>query len=220
MDATKLRNGLSVAMFISSRGNQYLQENTLDNAFLASRPGRCGVVLLNAINLIYVLTAVFHPFMPSTTTEMLKQLNAPARSLPEKLAIDILPGHKLGQAAHLFRKIDNPLQGDSEVGEQEAKWQAQFGGGSTAAAVTAVVEKSQKQLDKEKRERDAAARKAAADELERKKTPEMRALEEKLAVQTERVKALRLGKAEGDVAAETETVKMLKAELAAMKKNL
>jgi methionyl-tRNA synthetase len=177
-------------------------------------------VLLNAVNLIYLLTAVFHPFMPATSAKMLVQLNAPARSLPKELAIDILPGHKLGQATHLFRKIENPLTGDGDVGEQEAKWKHQFGGGATATAVAEVVEKSKKQLDKEKRERDAAARKAAAEELERKKTPEMRALEEALAAQTERVKALRLGKAEGDVAKETEAVKALKAELAEMKKAL
>jgi methionyl-tRNA synthetase len=116
MDETKLRSGLATAMQISSRGNQYLQEAGLDNSLLANKPERCAQVILNAINLIYLISVVIHPFMPSTTTAILSQLNAPARSLPNEFSIDILPGHTLGKADHLFKKIDNIDTGE-EVAE-------------------------------------------------------------------------------------------------------
>lgn len=224
MDATKLRNGLFVAMSMSARGNQYLQDSGLDNALLAENPERCGEVCLNAINLIYALTATFHPFMPETADDILKQLNAPARVLPLKFSIDILPGHKLGKAAHLFQRIDNT------DGKAELKWKRQFGGvdaaseGADAAATDDKKAKAPKAEDHKgnwakaneakKKKAEAAAAAAAA------KSPEERELERKLEAQNLLVKNIRTGKAEGDAAKEGAAAKALKAQLQELRKKL
>ena len=232
MEETKLRTGLATAMTISSRGNQYLQEAGLDNSLLANKPERCGQVIVNAVNLIYLLSVILHPFMPSTTDAILRQLNAPARSLPEQFTIDILPGHKLGKADHLFKKIDNV------DGAQEKKWQKQFGGDAVVAdqvtpagpgghpeggkvphakdlpPVDKKAEHAARQAQATKNKKAAAAAAAA------KKTPEEVALEEKIQVQGKLVAALKKGSAEGDVNKELEVAKTLKTELAELKARL
>jgi methionyl-tRNA synthetase len=234
MSDTKLRNGLAAAMSISARGNQYLQECGLDNSLLANQPERCGEVLLNAINLIYLLSVVIQPFMPSTATGILRQLNAPARSLPSEFSIDILPGHVLNKAEHLFKKIDNVN------GAQEKKWQAQFGGDSAAAkeakpagpkgkaeggAVPKVADVIPGAGSKKKKaEAQSAAqglsKRAQQKAAEANKTEEEKEMEAKLDAQAKVVAALRKGETEGDVEKETAIVKELKSGLAALRKKL
>ena len=109
MDAVKLRSGLQIVMHISARGNLYLQSSGLNKALQAENPKRCAQVVVRAINLIYVLSALIYPFMPSTSQSILTQLNAPVRAVPEALSIDILPGHQLGSPEHLFKKIDEGM---------------------------------------------------------------------------------------------------------------
>lgn len=234
MSDTKLRNGLAAAMSISARGNQYLQECGLDNSLLANQPERCGQVLLNAINLIYLLSVAIQPFMPSTATAILRQLNAPARSLPTEFSIDILPGHVLNKAEHLFKKIDNVN------GAQEKAWQTQFGGDAVAAkaakpsgpaghAEGGSVPKVADVIPgagSKKKKADAQAtaqgisKRAQAKAAEVNKTEEERELEAKLEAQGKVVAALRKGETEGDVEAETAKAKAYKSELAALKKKL
>ena len=109
MDAVKLRSGLQIVMHVSARGNLYLQSSGLNKALKAENPKRCAQVVVRAINLIYVLSALVYPFMPSTSGSVLEQLNAPARAVPEVLSIDILPGHQVGTPEHLFKKIDDKM---------------------------------------------------------------------------------------------------------------
>jgi methionyl-tRNA synthetase len=234
MSDTKLRNGLAAAMSISARGNQYLQECGLDNSLLANTPERCGEVLLNAINLIYLLSVVIQPFMPSTARDILRQLNAPARSLPTEFTIDILPGHVLNKAEHLFKKIDNVN------GAQEKKWQAQFGGDSVAAkavessgpdghaeggAVPKVADVIPGAGSKKKKaEAQSAAqglsKRAQQKAAEANKTPEEKDLEAQIETKTKNIAAIRKGEMEGDVEKETAEAKSFKGELAALRKQL
>ena len=109
MDAVKLRSGLQTVMHISARGNLYLQSSGLSKALKVENPKRCAQVVVRAINLIYVLSTLVYPFMPSTSESVLTQLNAPARAVPEFLSIDILPGHQIGTPEHLFKKIDEKM---------------------------------------------------------------------------------------------------------------
>ena len=67
--------------------------------------------------------------MPATSEAILKQLNAPARTVPQVLSIDILGGHILGTPEHLFKKID---EGMAEI------WRQKFG---KSEAVTETTEK-------------------------------------------------------------------------------
>jgi methionyl-tRNA synthetase len=131
MESVKLRLGLHIVMQISARGNLYLQQSSLGNALLDKTPKRCALVISRALNLIYVLSALVHPFMPSTSTSILEQLNAPARTVPLVLGTDILAGHTIGKPTYLFKKIE----------ESAAEtWRAQYGG-STAVASEAKVGK-------------------------------------------------------------------------------
>lgn len=126
MENLKLRPGLEVIMRISARGNGYLQKADLSNDMFNNQRERCDTVMLVASNLIYLLSVLLHPFMPSTGDNILKQLNAPSRSLPTSFSIDLFPGHVLGKADHLFKRIDPKM---------EDVWRLQFGGlgaGSTA----------------------------------------------------------------------------------------
>ncbi|WWD18618.1 methionine-tRNA ligase [Kwoniella shandongensis] len=233
MDDTKLRSGLATAMSLSARGNQYLQDNSLDNALFANQPERCAQVLLNAINLIYILSVVFHPFMPTTEGGILRQLNAPSRSLPTKFSIDILPGHVLGKAEYLFKKIDNVN------GEQEKKWQKQFGGDSVVAdqvtpagpgghpeggavpkAADVLAAENKKAQHEARKLQIAKDKKAAQAAAEKNKTPEERELEVKVEAQGKLVASIKKGTAEGDADKELAVAKSLKAELADLRKKL
>jgi methionyl-tRNA synthetase len=234
MDDTKLRNGLATAMAISSRGNQYLQESGLDNSLLANEPERCAEVLLNAVNLIYLLSVLFHPFMPTTSNDILRQLNAPARALPTRFAIDILPGHVLGKAEHLFKKIEN------QNGEQEKKWQKRFGGDAVVAdkvnppgpgghpeggAVPKVADVIPNAVDKKAAHAARMAqatkdRKAAAAAAQANKTQEEKDLEAKIEAQGKKVAAVKKGTMEGNAEEEMALAKNLKNDLQELRKKL
>ncbi|ORE14650.1 methionyl-tRNA synthetase [Rhizopus microsporus] len=121
MEAVKLRAALGTVMALSARGNQYLQEANLSNAlFDESRP-KCDAVVASAANLIYLLSALVSPFMPATSDSMCRQLNAPARNIPDEFTLDILPGHVLGGAEYLFTRIDEKM---------EQVWKSKYGTGA------------------------------------------------------------------------------------------
>jgi len=77
MDSVKLRLGLQTIMLISQRGNLYLQSSGLGKALMTENPTRCAQVVTRATNLIYVLSALTCPFMPSTSASILSRVNAP-----------------------------------------------------------------------------------------------------------------------------------------------
>ncbi|KAF9015319.1 tRNA synthetases class I (M)-domain-containing protein [Cyathus striatus] len=127
MDAVKLRLGLQTVMLLSIQGNHYLQSSGLNKALMLEHPKRCAQVISRAINLIYTLSVLIYPFMPSTSDSILVQLNAPARTVPEVFSNDILPGHAIGKPEHLFKKIDESMA---------ETWRAKFGGAEGATVLT------------------------------------------------------------------------------------
>ncbi|TFY65357.1 hypothetical protein EVJ58_g2034 [Rhodofomes roseus] len=200
MDAVKLRLGLQTVMLLSGRGNLYLQSSGLNKALMNENPKRCAQVVSRAINLIYVLSALIHPFLPATEASILTQLNAPARSVPQVFSTDILAGHTIGTPEHLFKKIDEKM--------------------ADAADATHVAPGMSK--------RKAAAAKKAADKAAgavsdaQPKSAEVLAWEQKIAEQGQVVRTLK-GKpktpeAEQDIAGAVEELKRLKEELAALQK--
>ncbi|PKI82891.1 methionine--tRNA ligase [Malassezia vespertilionis] len=174
MDVGKLRAGLNTMMAISARGNLLLSEAGLDNALFADHRATCDALLLVAVNLIWILSALVHPFMPQTADQILAQLNAPPRAIPVdgRFALDLLPGHMVGKAAHLFKQID----------EKQAKaWRDQFGGDSSEPAAPQISKK-------------AAAKARKATEKQKaslSKTDEMRAMEEQVKQQGDAVRELK-----------------------------
>ena len=154
MESVKLRLGLQIIMQISARGNLYLQQSSLGNALLTNDPQRCAVVVSRALNLIYVLSSLVHPFMPSTSASILEQLNAPARTVPVVLGTDILAGHTIGKPDYLFKKIEEKA---ADV------WRIQYGGSPTvgSAADTATNPKSESSAKKAKKQAKLDAQKKA-----------------------------------------------------------
>ena len=183
MESVKLRHSLNLVMAVSARGNLYLQRCSFSKALLERDRKRCGQVLSRGINLIYALSALVHPFMPSTSDSILNQLNAPARVIPGVLSTDILARHKLGAPALLFTQI-----ADSKADE----WRKKFGG--TQQAVAAAVAENVPPLSKKKQAaaaKAAKAAKAAAPAIP--KTPKMVELEVKVKTQGEKVRAIKEG---------------------------
>jgi methionyl-tRNA synthetase len=202
MDYTQLRQGLFEMMALSARGNQYIQDNRLDNALLASDPVRAAQVVYMTVNLVYTLATLVHPFMPTTAEGICTQLNAPMRSVAERFSIDLLPGHTLGAAFLLFTRIDS---------KKEDEWRAKYGGESS----TAPPPLSKNQAAKKAK---AAAAAALADVP---RTPEVIALEAKIKEQAEKVTALKKDKVSGPALdAEIATLKSLKGGMEDLAKSL
>ncbi|EJF64745.1 methionyl-tRNA synthetase [Dichomitus squalens] len=217
MDAVKLRSGLHTVMTISARGNLYLQSSGLNKQLMTENPKRCAQVVSRALNLIYLLTALVHPFMPSTEAAILAQLNAPPRAVSTVLSNDLLAGHTIGTPEHLFKRIDEKM---ADV------WRDKFGGNkpqepsplAEAADATHVVPGMSK--------RKAAAAKKAADKAAAAeatanappKSSEVLAWEQKIAQQGQVVRELKAKpkseENDKEVAAAVDELKRLKAELA------
>lgn len=106
MESSSIRRALELAMFISSRGNQFLQDNKLDNSLYTGQPARADAVIAVSLNLIYLLSALVYPFMPTTSKQMLSILNAPPLSITDKFELVLEPGHSIGKPQYLFSRID------------------------------------------------------------------------------------------------------------------
>ncbi|KAG9051061.1 hypothetical protein FS837_012568 [Tulasnella sp. UAMH 9824] len=179
MESVRLRLALQHVMSISARGNLYLQRCNLGNALLAEQPKICAQTLARALNLIYALSALIHPFMPATSREILEQINAPPRTVPLVLSNDILAGHTLGRPGYLFTKID-----DAKADE----WRIRFGGNQAAAAASAAKETGKKKGGKKEKSAAAPSAPKFPDEL---KTDEIRDVETQIKTQGDAVRQLK-----------------------------
>ena len=218
MDAVKLRSGLQTVMAISARGNLYLQSSGLNKQLMTENPKRCAQVVSRALNLIYLLTALVHPFMPSTEAAILAQLNAPPRAVSTVLSNDLLAGHTIGTPEHLFKRIDEKM---ADV------WRDKFGGNKPKepSPLTEAADATHVAPGMSKRKAAAAkkaADKAAAAEAAAPKSAEVLAWEQKVAEQGQVVRELkgRPKSEENDkeIAAAVEELKRLKADLAELSK--
>jgi methionyl-tRNA synthetase len=120
LESVKIRQGLKLIMEISARGNLYLQDNKIDNVLFANHRSRCDTVVFSAANLCYILASIIYPYMPSTSALILKQLRLPMRKLLDTWTMDVYPGHKIGEAAYLFKRIE-----DSKIDFCRAKYSGQ-----------------------------------------------------------------------------------------------
>ncbi|KAI9172989.1 methionine--tRNA ligase mes1 [Blastocladiella emersonii ATCC 22665] len=203
LEAVKLRQGLQLAMAISARGNQYLQDNKLDNSLFAEDRARCDAVVGHALALVYLLSAVFYPYMPGTSAGILRQLNMPQPMLPETFTDALAPGHKLGKPEYLFKRIDEKL---------EDVFRAKYGGQKDANGADAAAAASPAKPAQSKR---AAAKAAAAQDPLKllakvdpaKVTPRATELQDAVAKQGARVKELKT--TGGDATATAEAVDAL-----------
>jgi len=157
MEAVNLRDGCNKAMHIAQLGNEFLQENKLDNKLAAEQPERAAAVVGMALNLIHLLSSVFAPFLPASSRSILRQLNAPFLVIPDKWSpSDLKPGHTIGKAEYLFTKIDP---------KKEDEWREQFGGTQeerNKRKEELALKEAQKKAKKEAEKAKKAAKKAAA----------------------------------------------------------
>ncbi|QLG72978.1 hypothetical protein HG535_0E00620 [Zygotorulaspora mrakii] len=119
MEQAHERRGLELAMSLSARGNQFLQENKLDNSLFSEFPAKADAVVGVGLNLIYVVASLIGPYMPETTEKIYKMLNAPAIRIEDEFELIILGGHNINKAEYLFQRIDE---------KQIEEWRAKYGG--------------------------------------------------------------------------------------------
>ena len=195
-DAVKIRSALQTIMLISAQGNLYLQKAGLGNALLAENPKRCAQVISRAVNLIYMLSAAVFPYMPSTSESILRQLNAPPRTIGTILSNDILAGHKIGAPEHLFSKIED---------KRAAEWKQRFG---TSEQSALDAEQSKKTADGNpisKRQAEKAKKQAGKDlastrtKESKPKTSKVIEIEERVKAQGDAVRKLKAEKASAEV---------------------
>ncbi|RPB05526.1 methionyl-tRNA synthetase [Choiromyces venosus 120613-1] len=125
LENVRIRAGLEKAMAVSAEGNRFLQDNKLDNALFTNSPGKAAAVVGFGLNLIYLLSALIYPYMPATSESIVKQLNAPPRSIPDVWDVGgLLPGHVIGRAEYLFSRIEE---------KQVQEWKSRYGGKQEAA---------------------------------------------------------------------------------------
>ncbi|URE28961.1 Putative tRNA binding domain [Musa troglodytarum] len=116
MEKVKLKQGLKIAMSISSEGNAYLQESQFWKLYKED-PSSCAIVMKTSVGLVYLLACLLEPFMPSFSVEVLRQLNLPLEANLSfcdengetdnaKRPWDFLPsGHRIGKPEPLFKEL-------------------------------------------------------------------------------------------------------------------
>ncbi|ANZ75701.1 BA75_02839T0 [Komagataella pastoris] len=119
LEGVHLRKGLEVAMQLSARGNQFLQDNKLDNSLYNDKPAKSDAVIAIGLNLIYLVGSVIYPYMPETTTQINQILNTASLRIPDEFGLFIKAGHCINKAQYLFKRID-----EKKVDE----WRALYGG--------------------------------------------------------------------------------------------
>ena len=161
LEAVRIRAALLNAMRIAEAGNGLIQAHRLDNALIASDPKLAAAVIGTVVNLIYLCSAIFEPYLPATCASIREQVASPFLQIPseEDIASGWLPtyikgGHKIGKAAYLFTKID-----EKKVDE----WRELFGGSQGERKKKQEEEAkiaAKKAADKEKAQAKKKAKKA------------------------------------------------------------
>lgn len=119
MEQAHLKKGLEIAMLISARGNQFLQENKLDNNLFTNSPKHADAVVGCGLNLIYTLASTIAPYMPETSEKIYEILNVPALKISTEFNLNLKPSHNINDAQYLFTRIDE---------KNVNLWREKFGG--------------------------------------------------------------------------------------------
>ncbi|KAK2603203.1 hypothetical protein N8I77_009677 [Diaporthe amygdali] len=118
LDAVELRSALSTVLEICDAGNELAHKA---HEFFLEEEATCAAIISSCLDLIYLLAALLQPFLPDTAESINRQLRVePVLNIPDVWESGYIPpGHKLGEAEHLFIKIDP---------KQVEEWKAQCGG--------------------------------------------------------------------------------------------
>ncbi|EDO16041.1 hypothetical protein Kpol_1067p13 [Vanderwaltozyma polyspora DSM 70294] len=119
MEQAHERRGLELAMSLSARGNQFLQENKLDNTLFSQNPDKSDAVVGVALNMVYTVASIIYPYMPETSEAIYRMLNVPQLRIDDKFNLAIQGGHNINKAEYLFQRIDE---------KQIDSWRKKYGG--------------------------------------------------------------------------------------------
>jgi methionyl-tRNA synthetase len=111
LEELKVTQALEEVMAIAKKGNEYFQSHKPWEA-IESEPEKAASCLLNCANLVKVLCVVLMPFIPSTSTNLAKQLGVKMNSWKQAREFDINSGHRIGEPSVIFTKVkaNNPAQ--------------------------------------------------------------------------------------------------------------
>ena len=136
----EFRAALSALMNISAKGNQLLQFNE-PWKIQKEDPAKVATVMNLSIQIVTALSVACRPFLPNTSDKLRAILGLEALGKPDEyneLLMDlalgeqaIQVGHQIGEASHLFSKIDDVI-----IQKQIEKLQASDTSTSAATAAT------------------------------------------------------------------------------------
>ncbi|MCX8175304.1 MAG: methionine--tRNA ligase [Candidatus Micrarchaeota archaeon] len=117
LEELQLKEALATAMEAGKEANAYFQKNEPWKKAKTDRE-RCRAVIYVLLHQVKDLAIALEPFLPFTSREIFKQLNAPLERWSGIGKFTLKAGHSLGAPSILFRKIEKKTQGLKE-GQQE-----------------------------------------------------------------------------------------------------
>jgi methionyl-tRNA synthetase len=105
LDTVSIKEALKQIMHISRIANQYLQEN---EPWKNPDPKRKAACLYVLANIVKDLSIMIEPYMPLAAASIRKQLHIHQKPSWSDIGVmSIKPGHKIGNAELLFKKIED-----------------------------------------------------------------------------------------------------------------
>ncbi|CAG9858998.1 unnamed protein product [Phyllotreta striolata] len=149
LEKVKLKDGIRHILSISRHGNQYMQSNQPWVLLKGSdeQKLRAGTVVGVCCNLACLIATLLHPYMPDTSENLKKQLNAKNIVLNPRLPeiIKMLPsGHKLEEPSPLFAKIEQAAIDELKrkfAGKQQSEAKNSTGNSSEIKELEAEIAK-------------------------------------------------------------------------------
>lgn len=75
-------------------------------AVLKTNPALCGTICYVAVNLVYLISNIFEPFMPGFSDKVCYQLNMDHGMIPTTFEELVPAGHKINQILPIFKRIE------------------------------------------------------------------------------------------------------------------
>lgn len=192
MEVVHLRAGVLLAMKVVEAGNSLIQSHRLDNTLISKNPNLAAAVTGTVLNLVYLCSAIFEPYLPATCASIRTQLNADFLQIPSEDDVTsgwkptyLKAGHKIGGAAYLFTPIDE---------NKAEQWREMYGGNQE--------ERKKKEEEAAKIAAKKAANKARAKEKKAAKREAGKTQEEaetEKAQNTNAEREIERGESEGEV---------------------
>ncbi|EDR25712.1 methionine-tRNA synthetase, putative [Entamoeba dispar SAW760] len=104
MENVKLKEGLKIAMSISSVGNKYLQDTAAWKTIKSDKE-RAADEIYYALNILYFVSLVLDPYIPEFGKKVREQMNLPAIPLPNDFGLLLEGETMLGKVEVIFKMI-------------------------------------------------------------------------------------------------------------------